>query len=54
MIKRIGMLLTVVALASTLSACCWARTGAVATAATALAIITAVIETINMAAHHTK
>ncbi|MBH2866978.1 hypothetical protein I5L38_03555 [Serratia marcescens] len=54
MIKRIGMLLAVVALASSLSACCWGRTGAAATAATAQAIIMAVIEMINKATHQMK
>ncbi|OFB47180.1 hypothetical protein BA187_13535 [Serratia marcescens] len=47
MIKRIGMLLAVVALASTLAPAAGARTGAAAIAATALAIITAVIEAGN-------
>ena len=54
MIKRIGMLLAVVALAPSLSACCWGPHWAAATAATAQAIIMAVIEMKNKTTHHTK
>lgn len=54
MIKRIGMLLAVVAPPQASAPAAGARTGAAATAATACAIIMAVIEMKNKTTHHTK
>ena len=53
MIKRIGMLLAVVASAPSLSACCWGHWGG-GHRGDGRAIIMAVIEMKNKTTHHTK
>lgn len=54
MIKRIGMLLAVVATAPSLSACCWGPHWGGGHRGDGQAIIMAVIEMKNKTTHHTK